>query len=199
MKKLITNEVFGICALLTLLIPQVAHTVYVFKINSHYGDPWFTWSYAIGVDLAILIFTVRGWIKTAVIYFFGTLAHNIVYQFWPESVWSAALLCLMLSATIFSFSHLFYYENPMKIRSEKLSDDLKLLIAASQSGVRCELQPFECPECGEAFTSSKKLNGHISGHKARDNWYPSTYGDWEKENQRRSSAIYIQQNPKNHG
>ena len=60
MKRLITREWFGIVALTIILIPQVAHTVYVFQANSQYSDPWFAWCYAIGVDLAILIFTVKG-------------------------------------------------------------------------------------------------------------------------------------------
>ncbi len=188
MKKLITHEVFGICALLTLLIPQVAHTVYVFKINSQYHDPWFAWPYAIGVDLAILIFTVKGWTKTAVTYFFGTLAHNLVYQFWPESVWSASLLCLMLSATIFSFSHLFYSKKSAPLHSEESTKVLQVS-AAMEAGVHFEAQPYRCPTCGETFASSKQLNGHISGHKQKSEWLVEDYGNWETENAKRAQLV----------
>ncbi len=55
MKQIITKEWFGILALTIILIPQVAHTVYVFSENSQYDNPWFAWFYAAGVDLAILI------------------------------------------------------------------------------------------------------------------------------------------------
>lgn len=41
MRKFIINEAFGIIALVVLLIPQVAHTVFVFEVNSHYDNPWF--------------------------------------------------------------------------------------------------------------------------------------------------------------
>lgn len=191
MKKLITTEVFGICALLTLLVPQIAHTVYVFKINSQYADPWFAWCYAIGVDMAILIFTVKGWIRTAVVYFIGTLTHNLVYQFWPDSVLSAALLCLMLSTTIFSFSHLFYYKEDLTTLPSKLSAETKRFIAASEAGVHFEAQPFKCPACGETFSTSKQLNGHISGHKQKSEWEAHQYGEWEKENEIRSKALKI--------
>lgn len=172
MRKFILNEAFGILALTILLIPQIAHTVYVFKINSQYDNPWFGWCYAIGVDLAILIFTVKGWIRTAIAYFLGTLAHNLAYQFWPESMWSAMLICLMLSGTIFSFSHLFYFKKDADNRNGSAEEpqdttETKQLTAALDAGIRFEPQPCLCPECGESFTSNKKLNGHISGHKVR--------------------------------
>lgn len=194
MKKFILNEAFGIAALTILLIPQIAHTVFVFKVNSHYGDPWFAWCYAIGVDLAILIFTVRGWIKTAIVYFIGTLAHNLVYQFWPESVWSSILLSVMLSATIFSFSHLFYFKDkdlePESPNTEPLHGaEIKRILAARLAGVHFEPQPYLCPECGEPFSSNKKLNGHISGHKQKDDWQPENYDEWELSNEKRVAAI----------
>ncbi len=190
MRKLVLNEAFGIIALAILLIPQVAHTVYVFKVNSHYSDPWFAWCYAVGVDLAILIFTVKGWTRTAVVYFLGTLCHNLVYQFWPESAWSAALVCLMLSGTILSFSHLFFQQaapDRTATATEKQNTAAAAqLSAARAAGIRFEIKPYLCPECDEAFTSSKKLNGHVSGHKQKDEWFPDNYGSWETENEQRA-------------
>lgn len=190
MKKLVINEAFGIAALLLLLIPQIAHTVFIFKANSHYNDPWFAWFYAAGVDMAILIFTVRGWIRTAIIYFIGTLAHNLVYQFWPESMWSAVLISFMLSGTIFSFSHLFYFKNEADRRREnaatpQLSPIQKRLEAAIKAGIRFEAQPYKCPSCGQSFESTKKLNGHVSSHKSKGEWDAENYGQWEEENERR--------------
>ncbi|MBL4575806.1 MAG: hypothetical protein JKY51_06880 [Opitutaceae bacterium] len=194
MRKFIINEAFGILALAILLIPQIAHTVYVFKVNSHYPDPWFAWCYAIGVDLAILIFTVKGWIRTAILYFLGTLAHNLVYQFLPESVWSAILICIMLSGTIFSFSHLFYFkqkaeESDDTANGSQITAEVKQVSAALDAGIRFEPQPYLCPNCGESFINTKKLNGHISGHKQKDEWHPGNYGDWEKENQERATVV----------
>lgn len=193
MRKVILNETFGIIALALLLIPQVAHTVYVFKVNSHYDNPWFSWCYALGIDLAILIFTVKGWIRTAIVYFLGTLAHNLVYQFLPDSLWSASLICLMLSGTILSFSHLFFQHGAVD-RSVTATDPqptaLEMQISAAlKAGIRFEVLPYQCPACGEAFASSKKLNGHISGHKQKEEWSPQTYNDWEAENEKRSSLL----------
>ncbi|WP_346881272.1 C2H2-type zinc finger protein [uncultured Algibacter sp.] len=194
MRKFILNEAFGIIALSVLLIPQIAHTIYVFKINSQYHDPWFSWCYAIGVDLAILIFTVKGWTKTAYAYFIGTLAHNLVYQFYPESIWSSILICIMLSATIFSFSHLFYHKDKAVERNDtavqpQASAEALRLTALIEAGISFEAQPFLCPECKQSFVNSKKLNGHISGHKQKDEWLAETYGSWENENLERNNML----------
>lgn len=194
MKKFILNEAFGIFALSLLLIPQVAHTIYVFKINSQYANPWFGWCYAVGVDLAILIFTVKGWTKTAYAYFAGTLAHNLVYQFYPNSVLSAVLICVMLSATIFSFSHLFYHKKEVigdkdTALEPQLSAELLRIDAAMESGIRFEAQPYLCPQCNASFSSTKKLNGHISGHKQVDEWFADSYGDWELKNTERAQLL----------
>ena len=199
MRKLIINEAFGIIALTILLIPQIAHTVFIFKANSNYADPWFAWPYALGIDLAILIFTVKGWIRTAILYFFGTLAHNLVYQFWPESVWSAVLISVMLSATIFSFSHLFYFRKKVDERKEsankpQLSAEAAQLSAILDAGIRYEAQPYVCPACGQAFGSSKSLNGHISEHKMKNEWEPEKYGNWKEDNERRAAALVKQFN-----
>lgn len=192
MKKLITKETFGIVALTILLIPQVAHTVFVFKANSQYIDPWFAWCYAIGVDAAILIFTVKGWTRTAIVYFIGTLAHNIVYQFWPESIYSSTLICVMLSATIFSFSHLFYAkreDQPEEAEKTPIEIEAERLSFAKVQGVKIEALPHLCPACGEAYGNTKKLNGHISGHKQKNEWFPDRYTNWEEDNRHRVSVL----------
>ena len=190
MRKFILNEFFGIVALIILLIPQVAHTVYVFKVNSQYDQPWFSWCYAIGVDLAILIFTVKGWIRTAVVYAIGTLAQNLVYQFWPETVWSAILLSVMLSGTLFSFSHLFYFrESTDSANSEAFTENALRLTTAIEKGIHFEPQPYVCPTCGDSFSSAKKLNGHISGHKQKGEWDESKYPNFEQENEQRAAVL----------
>lgn len=194
MRKFIINEAFGIIALVVLLIPQVAHTVFVFEVNSHYDNPWFGWCYAIGIDLAILIFTVKGWIRTAILYLAGTLAHNLVYQFFPDSMVSAVLICVMLSGTLFSFSHLFYYRGGATDRNGAAphpphSAPALALGAAMKAGVRFTAQPYHCPQCGEAFTTPKQLNGHISGHKQKSEWEATRYGAWEEENRKRAELV----------
>jgi len=184
MKKLITQEWFGIVALTIILIQQEAHTVYVFDQNSQYIDPWFAWCYAIGVDLAILIFTVKGWKKTALIYLLGTFAHNIVYQFYPDSIYGAILIGIMLSGTIFSFSHLFYAGAPSP-QADKPSSIDDFIHRLQQQDIAVEVKPFRCPECGKSFANARQLNGHISGHKQTDSWREADYGDWEMENSKR--------------
>lgn len=188
MKRLITQEWFGIIALTIILIPQVAHTVYVFDQNSQYINPWFAWCYAIGVDLAILIFTVRGWKKTALIYLLGTFAHNFVYQFYPESIYSALLIGVMLSGTIFSFSHLFYAQPSDVTDSQKGTMDTWLEYLHTHH-IAFELKPYQCPECHKSFVNSKQLNGHISGHKQTNSWQEESYGDWETENNKRCELL----------
>ena len=187
MKKLITQEGFGIVALTTLLIPQIAHTVYVFQVNSQYTNPWFGWMYALGVELAILIFTVKGWRKTALAYLLGTVAHNLVYQFWPESIVSAVLICLMLSATIYSFSHLFYSkqkEEKEVVIPEPVRQMAAQLVAFKERGIAIHPQPYRCPACQKTFGSAKELNGHVSGHKQKGDWQADAYGNWEQQIER---------------
>ncbi|WP_024773058.1 C2H2-type zinc finger protein [Aquimarina macrocephali] len=186
MKQIITKEWFGIVALTIILIPQVAHTVYVFSENSQYDNPWFAWFYAVGVDLAILIFTVKGWKKTAFIYLLGTIAHNVVYQFYPTSIYSSILIAIMLSGTIFSFSHLFYADKPV---NEFLAEKLDIFSQLQEHHIDMELKPYRCPECHKSFANTKQLNGHISGHKQTGNWHEDQYGDWERENTKRGDLL----------
>lgn len=190
--NVIKKRFVEIVALVLVLIPQVAHTVYLFKTNSHYPDPWFAWCYAIGVDMAILIFTVRGWIWTALAYLLATLAHNMAYQFLPQSDFSAVLIGISLSGTIFSFSHVFYTgRNSQNTDVEKPKEALisERIVYALARGVSFEVQAFRCPCCSLSFPTAKQLNGHISGHKMRQEWQEHMYGDWKKENEKRHEAI----------
>lgn len=189
MKKIIEKEVFGILAMTILLIPQIAHTVYVFEANSHYEHPWFSWCYALGVDLAILIFTVKGWLRTAFIYLFATLAHNLAYQFMPEGVVSSILISVVQSATLFSFCHLFFKkETPVSeepIHDPPISEELLEIQGAIEVGVRFTPQPFICPECQESFSTLEELEDHIAIHQKKGEWTPEQYGAWELDNHSR--------------
>ena len=193
MKKIILNEWFGVFALTLLLIPQIEHTVYLYQASSHFDDPWWAWCYALGIDLAILIFTVKGWVKTALAYLFGTYACNLFYQYWAHNSASGILIHLLLSGSIFLFSHLFFKQKADKRKADanekQPSEKALQLTAALDVGIRFEAQPYLCPECGESFVNSKKLNGHISGHKQKENWHPERYGEWEKENQERAKIL----------
>ncbi len=190
MKKLIINEGLGILAMSILLIPQIAHTLYVFEANSHYEHPWFSLCYAVGVDLAILIFTVKGWLRTAFAYLFATLAHNLVYQFMPEGALASILISVMQSATLFSFCHLFFKKAAPQTKGLEVSKEAMKIHDAIQAGVCFEAQPHICPECDQPFSNSKQLNGHISGHKSRKEWKSKKYGNWKQGNDYRAELLY---------
>ncbi len=184
MKKI--DKYVGAVALIILLIPQINHTVYIFQHNSQHEDTWFAWCYAIGIDLAILIFTLKGWTWTAIGYLVATLGTNIVYQFFPVGVEAKILLSILLSATIFIFSHLYKKEKELEERNRVDND---ILDKASELGILIQVNPYKCPACGKGYQSSKELNGHISGHKATKKtggWCPEQYGNWEEENERRA-------------
>ena len=100
----------------------------------------------------------------------------------------------MLSATIFSFSHLFYHKDKAVERTQtthipQASAEVLRLTAAIDAGVYFEAQPYLCPQCKQPFATTKKLNGHISGHKQKDEWCAEDYGDWELENKTRADLI----------
>lgn len=189
MKKIIETEVFGILAMTILLIPQIAHTVYVFEANSHYEHPWFSWCYSVGVDLAILIFTVKGWLRTAFVYLFATLAHNLAYQFMPEGMVSSILISVVQSTTLFSFCHLFFKkkvpEKELPSTVPKVSEEVLEIQRAMETGIRFTPEPFVCPECQESFATAEALNAHILGHQKAEEWNPEHYGAWELDNDSR--------------
>jgi hypothetical protein len=195
--KLIAHEGFWLMALSILLIPQVASSFKVFAYNNaQYESPWFAWCYAVGIDLAILIFTVKGRLVIAFLYLLVMIAHALIGQFLPyQSSYGIFLVHTTLPITIFSFSHLFYYE---KRKSKQAEDTASLpqgsteqahYTAMTAQGIRLEPQAYLCPECGLGATTAKKLNGHISGHKMKQEWHPENYGDWEKENELRAAAL----------
>ncbi len=83
MKKIILIRVCAGLTMCLLLISQIQHTNYLFTSNSHFENPWFSRLYAIGVDSAILIFGLCGWVRTSLFYLFVMLAHNLRYTFMP--------------------------------------------------------------------------------------------------------------------
>ena len=190
--RIIGHEGFWVFSLSILLIPQVASSVKVFTFNNtQYESPWFAWCYAIGIDLAILIFTVKGQLKIAFMYLVVMIAHALIGQFLPyKSSMGIMLVHTTLPVTIFSFSHLFYYRNrkPRETMNE-LTTDQAQLIAINTHNIRLEAQPYLCPECGFGTSSPKKLNGHISGHKSTGDWHPESYGDFQTENEGRAIKL----------
>ncbi|WP_152538244.1 C2H2-type zinc finger protein [Aquimarina megaterium] len=164
----------------------------MFAENSHFENPWFSWCYAIGVDLAILIFGLSGWIKASLFYLFVMIAHNLLYVFMPVSDLSGILLSTIQAITVYSLCHLFI-ENVNINGLNGIANIPKEIIKihkAMNAGVRFQPQPFICPECKESFATSKQLNGHISGHKTRGEWNPESYGEWELENESRSEILF---------
>ena len=188
-KKEQVISIIGMLAMGMVLIPQIAHSLYLFEVNSRYHNPWFAWAYAVGVDLAIFIFTIKGWLKTALVYMFITLAHNLMYAFAPQSLWSNVLISSVQSLTLFSFTHLFFKRQDATNSQVVLSETTIKMQHAIDAGVSFEALPFECPQCQECFGTSKQLNGHISAHKAQGAWQPDHYGNWKAENALRSSYV----------
>lgn len=190
------NKIVGLLIMAILLVPQIAHTLYVFEANSRYENPWFSWCYSIGVDLAILVFTANGWIRTAFAYLFATLAHNLAYQYMPEGLWSSLLISVMQSVTLFSLCHLFLKQEK-KAKKSVTNSTAKTLTGsrtmqiqkAIDFGIHFEAYPFTCPECKQSFATSKQLNGHVSGHKMSKEWQPESYGDWELNNRKRRDYV----------
>ncbi len=185
MEDIIKSKWFIVLVLLFLLVPQVAHSLYVFNANSQYNQPWFAWCYAIGVDGAILVFTTNGWVRTGVVYFVGTLATNMVYLYFPEGIVSGVLIGVMLSGSILTVTHLFHAkikesEAAKQIEPEPEKPDL--LEELKKHDIAFEIQPHKCPECDTSFATAKQLNGHISGHKQTGDWHEEEYGDWELKN-----------------
>ena len=195
--RVIGHEAFWITALCTLLIPQVASSIQVFSNNNtQYEHPWFAWCYAIGIDLAVLIFSVRGKMRYALIYLILMIAQALIGQLLPgKSVYGIVLVHTALPITIFTFTHLFYYRkkaqserDEMQSKAQSSTEEAQISAMLAQ-GVRFEAQPYICPECGKAASSSKKLNGHISGHKMKGEWTPEEYGDWETQNEKRAALV----------
>jgi hypothetical protein len=100
-----------------------------------------------------------------------------------------------LPITIFSFSHLFYYEKKAASKRNdtaeqpQVSTEVAQLTAMIAQGIRIEPQPYLCPQCGLGATTPKKLNGHISGHKQKNDWNPEKYADWENKNEARAATL----------
>lgn len=195
--RMISNEGFWIIALCTLLIPQVASSVQVFaNNNTQYENPWFAWCYAIGIDLAVLIFSVRGKIVFALMYLIVMIVQALIGQLLPpKSIYGIVLVHTALPITIFTFTHLFYYrkkeeqERNDSTTEPQVSAEVAQVSAMLAQGIRIEAQPYLCPQCGIGAISTKKLNGHISGHKMKNEWFPDKYGEWETENEVRAALL----------
>lgn len=193
--RLIQHEAFWIMALCTLLIPQVASSVRVFADqNTQYDQPWFAWCYAVGIDLAVLIFSVRGKLLFAWLYLVVMVFHALIGQLLPaQSLPGIILVHITLPVTIFTFTHLFYYRKK-EVSNE--SDDLaspnanaERLTTLMAQGIRFEAQPYVCPQCGTTAATGKQLNGHISGHKMTHEWFPEKYGNWQEQNRQRAHLL----------
>ena len=192
------DQYAGMVALIVLLIPQVQHTVYIFEHNSQYESTWFSWCYALGIDMAILIFTLKGWKRTAIGYLIATFATNFIYQFYPIGWQAKILLCLLLSITLYFFSELYKKEKEQKEDEQKQKSEedeiQKIMEEARDLGIQVRVNPYLCPSCHESFASKKQLNGHVSGHrnKAKKNpieWDESKYGNWEQDNDERAKYM----------
>lgn len=185
----ILADYFKLIALVLLLIPQVHHTFEMYTLNSksqwNEEDDWRAWCFAIGVDMAILVFTVYGNIWIAVMFGVSTLACNFIYEFVPVGNLAKSYLGIILTLCLFSFSHTFLFNKKAKEKVAKFIIDIGNYFApALNEQVPIKLHPHICPECGESFQSEKQLNAHITGHKKAHEW--GDHGDeWPLKNKQR--------------
>lgn len=186
------DRVVGMIIMIFLLIPQYWSTQAVFIANDKSGILWIAWSYAIGIDTAVLYFTYKGWIKTAIAYMVVSFAHNISYHLAPESISAIFLISSCSPGTIFTVGHLFLHKRIEKGKTkdtEEIPEKVWQIHRAMKTGVHFEAQPFLCPECNKKFPDKKSLNGHITSHKKNNEWKPENYGDWELENHQRYQQL----------
>lgn len=187
-KEQVLDRVVGMVIMIFLLVPQYWSTQAVFKANDTSGLLWISWSYAIGMDTAVLYFTYKGWIKTAIIYMFISFAHNICHYLFPQSISAIFLISSCSPGTIFTVGHLFLHRKTGRkpaIPPKPIPDKIQQIQNAIEAGIHYEAQPFVCPQCKDTFPDKKKLNGHITAHKKNNEWKSEQYGDWELENHQR--------------
>ncbi len=191
-KEQLMDRIVGMIIMIFLLIPQYWSTQAVFAANDKSGLLWIAWSYALGIDTAVLYFTYKGWIKTAIAYMVISFAHNVSYHISAESISAVFLVSSCSPGTIFTVGHLFLHRRKEKRKaadSENIPEKVRQIHKAMQVGIHFEAQPFICPECKSSFSSKTKLNGHITSHKKSKEWKPEHYGDWELENHRRYQVL----------
>ena len=190
-QSLFTKSSTRFFAIACLLIPQVAHTAYLYLENSRYKNPWFGWLYSVGIDIAILIFIAAGKKQKSLFYAGAAIALNMCYAFIPEHTATKVLLYALLGITLYNFSHLFYDDK--KAVSERLTANQPQLKSGTPLYHNGEplliadlLTPYHCPQCGFKAQSNRQLNGHISGHKQRGEWNPVIHRqEWEVDNVKR--------------
>jgi len=202
LQKIFKSGAVRLIGIICLLIPQIAHTAFLYNTYSHYDRPWFAWLFASGLDISILVFVAAGKKKQSIAYALAVITLNIIYLFAPEHATGKVLIAVLLGITLYFFSELFYEEGKRLTANEAQNDSgipqntsgQPQIISGMLSGsidaleVQYLVTPFICPECEKSFLSSRELNGHISGHKQKDDWHPLEHAEyWETENEHRNN------------
>ena len=191
-KEQLMDRVVGMIIMIFLLIPQYWSTQAVFVANDKSGILWIAWAYAFGIDTAVLYFTYKGWIKTAIAYMVVSFAHNISYHLAPQSISAVFLISSCSPGTIFTVGHLFLHKkqkNKEAINTQQIPKNVWQIHQAMEAGIHFMAEPFRCPECHATFSDRLQLNGHITSHKKNNTWNPEDYGDWEQENRQRYEQL----------
>jgi len=162
MKKDQLISIIGMFAIGMLLILMIAHSLCFLEMNCRYKRPWFGWTHAVGLDLAIFVFTIKDWLKTALIYMFITFAHNLAYLFALKSAWNAVLLKVIPSVTLFSFTPLFFRHPDNENTPIAIAERLLKMEQATRAGVIDKALPHKYPEFETCFAANKQR--HYAPH-----------------------------------
>lgn len=156
MKKIITylrSEACVFVAIVCVMLVQIAHNTYVVFANSRFQSSVLSLSfalfYAFAIEFSILTYVINDQRTHAKVYAGGSLATNLLYYYYPESILAPALISIMLAGSIWAFSDLFVDKINKEHREKKKSPD----------------KPFKCDMCEASFDSGRELNGHRSAHK----------------------------------
>jgi len=161
------TKLVTILFLTMLLIPQCYHTAYVFNVGSHGGYKWYAWSYAIGIEGAILIFVINGWRWVSIGLSLATILTNYLYgKYGPTNIPHDVNLTIsvLLGIVIAGFSHLYYNKLKEVQKAIRQVEDEEAILDGMETVTERE-KIHECPQCGEKFETKAQLNGHITGHK----------------------------------
>lgn len=187
--RIIVSELFVVIAVLLVLTPQIRHSFHLYYQNSMEKDQveWIAWSYALGVDMAILIFTFCGWVRLALFYALTTFIGNNIYHFVTVGPEAKIFIDFMVSSCLYFFSHVVV---SLRSSGAKKEDNEFALIGeyfkpALDHGVPMKLNPHVCPECGASFHKANQLNAHITDHKKKGEWRDDYGDDWQDENKKR--------------
>ena len=189
------NRNTKIVVLAAILVHQIHATMDVYSDNNDQDwGWWFGLLYAVAIDTSILIFVADGRKRLSQFYLVVMCVIVYIAKALPPGTLSGQLFMGWVGPmTVYFYSEFFESDKEKtsqeSVEQPQLSTEQAQASALVALGIRIEAQPYKCPECGECAASSKKLNGHISGHKMKQKWFPESYGQWEAQNERRAAEV----------